>query len=886
MIELLPPTLPPLPLLLWETPPGPGADPAPGGRRRSAGSATRTRWRSAAAGSCSTTAARSRRRRSAPLLSPEHVALDIDLLRRERARPTRSRPWSTPTGRAATLAVGGWSLTERVARHAQGRDPPAADRPAPPGGRRRPGGLWARLAPFPFPYRSAFNFRADLDEPRRRGLRPVRPARAARWPTAAPTSSAPTPTATSRPCSTTCSGSTPSRTAITTSSTATARRTGGTSSGPTSSCVERGLRARRASPRRTAAGTPGSTPCSKTSAICTRPTSSSATTTCPFFPWRGDRFSRVLQVPIHPICEGLFLDAGARDGRVDRRPPGRRRPGQDRGGRAGVRLRPSRAPARPVSRDPRGPGRRRSAGEPLLWRVDADRVRPLVALAGGAALVARPARRRPVRGPVRGLAARVPARPGDRPRASTSSTVPLTGPRTSLRLDDLAYERRDARADLAAADRRAPARAASGRPSARRSTGRRSRRSTSCPPPRSRPGSRRACGGGGHERGREMIATSRPTRPRRAGVRIDRGWLARVAEPGRCRPGRSCSTPPRPSSRRRAGARTSSCRRAGTSRRWASRVRLFSPWTDRLEEARLLHLFGMSREGLELARVARARGRAGRALADLLVSSRGRSPRWRRARRGRPGDLAKWALKPSPPALAELAARAARAWPTRSCRTRGPRRGSSSGSSAPTRGASTSCPTASSPAFADGRRPTLFRDAFGAGRLRPLRRPDRAAEERPRADPGGRGRWACRWSSSATPRRATRATPRPAGGAGGARSAGWAGVDHDDPLLASAYAAARVFALPSWFETPGLAALEAALAGCAVVITPFGCTREYFGDRVEYARPDRPADDRRGDRPGAGQTGPDPGSAAHVAAHYLWSDVARRTAEVYDQVAG
>src|SRR5262249_59856609 len=38
------------------------------------------------------------------------------------------------------------------------------------------------------------------------------------------------------------------------------------------------------------------------------------------------------------------------------------------------------------------------------------------------------------------------------------------------------------------------------------------------------------------------------------------------------------------------------------------RVRLFSPWTDRLESARLLHLFGMSREGLELARLARSRG--------------------------------------------------------------------------------------------------------------------------------------------------------------------------------------------------------------------------------------------------------------------------------------
>ena len=37
-------------------------------------------------------------------------------------------------------------------------------------------------------------------------------------------------------------------------------------------------------------------------------------------------------------------------------------------------------------------------------------------------------------------------------------------------------------------------------------------------------------------------------------------------------------------------------------------IRPFSPWTDRLDRARLLHLFGMSREGLQLARVARAKG--------------------------------------------------------------------------------------------------------------------------------------------------------------------------------------------------------------------------------------------------------------------------------------
>ena len=33
----------------------------------------------------------------------------------------------------------------------------------------------------------------------------------------------------------------------------------------------------------------------------------------PFYPWKGDRFSRVLQIPVHPVCEGLFLEAGVDD---------------------------------------------------------------------------------------------------------------------------------------------------------------------------------------------------------------------------------------------------------------------------------------------------------------------------------------------------------------------------------------------------------------------------------------------------------------------------------------------------------------------------------------------------------------------------------------------
>lgn len=60
-------------------------------------------------------------------------------------------------------------------------------------------------------------------------------------------------------------------------------------------------------------------------------------------------------------------------------------------------------------------------------------------------------------------------------------------------------------------------------------------------------------------------------------------------------------------------------------------------------------------------------------------------------------------------------------------------------------------------------------------------------------------------------------------------------LPHNSTELLSAYAGAEIFVLPSILETPGLAALEAAAAGCGkIVVTGVGCTREYFGDYVEY----------------------------------------------------
>lgn len=51
------------------------------------------------------------------------------------------------------------------------------------------------------------------------------------------------------------------------------------------------------------------------------------------------------------------------------------------------------------------------------------------------------------------------------------------------------------------------------------------------------------------------------------------------------------------------------------------------------------------------------------------------------------------------------------------------------------------------------------------------------------------------------------------------------------------YAAAKVHALISWYETPGLSSLEAALAGCNIVSTNRGPTMEYFGPFAWYCDP-------------------------------------------------
>ncbi|MBN2021378.1 MAG: glycosyltransferase [Pirellulales bacterium] len=108
-------------------------------------------------------------------------------------------------------------------------------------------------------------------------------------------------------------------------------------------------------------------------------------------------------------------------------------------------------------------------------------------------------------------------------------------------------------------------------------------------------------------------------------------------------------------------------------------------------------------------------------------------------------------------------------------------------------------------------------------------------------------------------------------------------IDHDDPLLASGHAACRCLALASWFETPGLAAIEAAMSGTPLVLPEGGAAREYFGDWAQYVRPGRIGEIRRALLRAAARDR-NPELARWTVEHYTWAAAARATHEAYMEV--
>lgn len=108
------------------------------------------------------------------------------------------------------------------------------------------------------------------------------------------------------------------------------------------------------------------------------------------------------------------------------------------------------------------------------------------------------------------------------------------------------------------------------------------------------------------------------------------------------------------------------------------------------------------------------------------------------------------------------------------------------------------------------------------------------------------------------------------------------GLEHESKMLESAYAACHAFALPTWYETPGLAALEAGLAGANIVVTREGCTKEYFSGFASYVNP-RSVKDIKEKIEFEMNKQKSKGLSRHIDQEFLWENTAKQTREAYKQ---
>jgi len=98
--------------------------------------------------------------------------------------------------------------------------------------------------------------------------------------------------------------------------------------------------------------------------------------------------------------------------------------------------------------------------------------------------------------------------------------------------------------------------------------------------------------------------------------------------------------------------------------------------------------------------------------------------------------------------------------------------------------------------------------------------------------------------------------------------------------LKKLYSVAKVHALVSWMETPGLSSLEAAAMGCNIVVTTKGDTYDYFKDYAYYCEPDDVPSIRKAiDEAFANK--PDPELKKRILENYIWEKTAEETIKGY-----
>lgn len=311
MASVLSPDLPLIPLLLWDTPPALemvlAQEGVPFVRVREAHPHAFHAGRFVLYDSRRTPTARAR-----AFLSYQHVSIDVDLFRRGEPDDPFTALVDTKAA-PATWRIDGVALTERVSRF-----PKAAIRMRLIGRLReivaRSGGLWARLSAYPYPYRSAFNFRADLDEPY--------PEDYARFAIARKRLD----DCTTHFVSTEAYGE--NRSVLKDLARLDTQSHGHFHVIYRDAAANR-RNVDRAHARLARAGfnpvgfaapegrwNEGLDAVLEEKGYLYSSDFHLGYDDLPFYPWRGGRFSTVLQVPVHPICEGLFLDAGIRDFRL------------------------------------------------------------------------------------------------------------------------------------------------------------------------------------------------------------------------------------------------------------------------------------------------------------------------------------------------------------------------------------------------------------------------------------------------------------------------------------------------------------------------------------------------------------------------------------------
>lgn len=102
----------------------------------------------------------------------------------------------------------------------------------------------------------------------------------------------------------------------------------------------------------------------------------------------------------------------------------------------------------------------------------------------------------------------------------------------------------------------------------------------------------------------------------------------------------------------------------------------------------------------------------------------------------------------------------------------------------------------------------------------------------------------------------------------------------DTEMLGSAYAAARVHALASWYDCAPFTPLEAAVANCAIAMSSASGARDYFRDEAHYFDP-ADLEGIRGAVRAALDTSPPPALRERLLRECTWTRCAEQTRDAY-----